>query len=68
MASKRYAQVNRKVCVACGTCLRGCPRAAIAVVKGCYAEVDPAVCVGCGLCAKACPADCIELKERGAAQ
>ena len=68
MASKRYAQVNRKVCVACGTCLRACPRGAIAVVKGCYAAIDPAVCVGCGLCAKACPADCIELKERGAAQ
>lgn len=68
MASKRYAQINRKICVACGTCLRVCPRGAITVVKGCYGAVDAAVCVGCGLCAKACPADCIELLERGAVQ
>ena len=64
MASKRYASVNRKDCVACGTCIRTCPRQAISVFRGCYAAVDTELCVGCGLCTKVCPTGCIELMNR----
>lgn len=64
MASKRYAEVDRAVCVACGTCASVCPKQAAAVPNGCWAVVDRAVCVGCGLCARACPANCIALVER----
>ena len=62
---RRMAVVDRSVCVACGVCMKNCPREAISVYRGCYATVDGARCVGCGLCAKVCPAGCIEIKERG---
>ena len=63
--SKRLAQVGRE-CVACGTCVKVCPRTAIRVASGVTARVDGALCVGCGRCAKVCPADVIALVERGA--
>ena len=65
---KKLAVVDRKVCVACGVCMKACPKGAISVYKGCYAMVEEAKCVGCGLCAKACPAGCIETKERSEAK
>ena len=63
--SKRLAQVGRE-CVACGTCVKVCPRTAIRVASGATARVDGALCVGCGRCAKVCPADVIDMVERGA--
>lgn len=62
--SKRLAQVGRE-CVACGTCMKVCPRAAIRVMSGVAAQVDGALCVGCGKCANVCPADVIAIVERG---
>ena len=64
---KKPAIVDMARCVACGACVKACPRGAVSVWKGCYAQVDPERCVGCGLCVKTCPAGCIEKKERGAA-
>ena len=61
---KRYAVPDRKICVACGVCLKACRKDAISIYKGCYAQVDENKCVGCGRCAKACPAGCIGIKER----
>lgn len=66
-SSRRFAKVNRAVCVACGTCASLCPKQAASIKNGCWAEIDTAICVGCGLCAKACPADCIALAERAVA-
>ena len=63
--SKRLAQVGRE-CVACGTCVKVCPRTAIRVASGVTARVDGALCVGCGRCAQVCPADVIDMVERGA--
>lgn len=60
---KKLAVPHRDVCVACGACIKVCPREAISVWSGCYAVVDEKKCVGCGLCAKTCPAGCIALKE-----
>lgn len=62
---KKIAVADKKVCVACGVCLKTCPKEAITIFRGCYAVVDDAKCVGCGLCAKACPAGCIAVAERG---
>ena len=64
---KKLAAPDRLVCVACGVCMKACPKAAISIYRGCYAVADAAKCVGCGLCAKACPAGCIETKERSEA-
>ena len=61
---KKLAVPNKKVCVACGVCLKACRKEAISIYKGCFAQVNAEVCVGCGLCAKACPAGCISVVER----
>lgn len=65
MGAKRYAQVQQKRCVSCGTCTKECPRDAVKVVHGCYAFVDTERCIGCRKCAKVCPVDCILILERG---
>ena len=61
---KKLAVPDRRICVACGVCLKACPKEAISVYRGCYAQVADNKCVGCGLCAAVCPAGCIAVKER----
>lgn len=65
---KKLALVNQNICVACGACMKACPREAISIYRGCYAMVDESKCVGCGLCSKTCPAGCIIIQERGASR
>ena len=65
---KKRASVNQTVCVACGVCMKSCPRGAISIYRGCYAVVEERKCVGCGLCGKACPASCISIGERSEAE
>lgn len=60
---RRVAQVDSSSCVACGCCVKVCPKAAIRIVKGVVARVDPGRCVGCGKCARECPASVIALQE-----
>ena len=60
--AKRKAVVSTKECVACGCCMKGCPRSAITVPKGVFAEINRDLCVGCGLCARECPASVITLE------
>ena len=50
-------------CVACGSCVKVCPKGAIKVYKGLYAQVDEALCIGCGKCAAECPAAIIVMEE-----
>ena len=64
MASKKYAKVNTKRCVACGVCVKECPKSAINIFKGCFAVIDEEICLGCGKCATNCPANSIEVLER----
>lgn len=63
--AKRKAVVNLQDCVACGCCMKICPRNAISIPKGIYAEIDSELCVGCGKCAKECPASVIVLEVIG---
>ncbi|MBT9775648.1 4Fe-4S dicluster domain-containing protein [Clostridium sp. MCC353] len=60
---KYKAIVNQDECVACGACVKVCPRKAISIYKGIFAAVDFAACVGCGLCVGTCPASVIEKTE-----
>lgn len=60
--AKRKAVVSTKECVACGCCMKVCPRGAITVPRGVFAEINRNLCVGCGLCAKECPASVITLE------
>ena len=62
--AKRYAEVLKKECVACGTCVKACPKDAITVWKGLWAKVNENTCIGCGKCAKVCPADVISMKKK----
>ena len=61
--NRRQAVVEKKDCVACGCCIKVCPKQAITVIKGLFAQVDTDRCVGCGKCAKECPASVIEMRE-----
>lgn len=65
---KKLAVIDRSICVACGVCVKGCPRSAISIHRGCYAMVNADKCVGCGLCGSTCPAGCISTAERSAAK
>lgn len=65
---KKLAFVDKNICVACGVCVKTCPKGALSIYRGCYAQVDADKCVGCGLCGKACPANCITVKERSEAK
>lgn len=60
--AKRKAVVSTKECVACGCCMKVCPRSAITVPKGVFAEINRELCVGCGLCTRECPASVITLE------
>ena len=62
---KKVAVVDRRVCVACGVCVKTCLKGALQISRGCFAVVAEEKCVGCGLCGKACPAGCITRTERG---
>lgn len=59
---KRKAIVSVPDCVACGCCIKVCPRGAITVPKGVCAEVNKELCIGCGKCAKECPASIITME------
>lgn len=59
----RKASVARSYCVACGCCVKVCPREAIYVERGVAAKVDVEKCIGCGKCARECPATVIVIEE-----
>ncbi len=61
--TRRQAQVDQSLCVACGCCVKVCPLAAIQVFHGLWAQVDRERCVGCGKCARECPASVIAIQE-----
>ncbi len=61
--AKRMAVVSPE-CVACGSCMKVCPRQAISVPKGIIAQVDPDKCIGCGKCSLECPARLISIHAK----
>ena len=51
----KYKAINEQNrCVACGVCVKVCPKDAISIYKGCYAQIDEEKCIGCGSCVKSC--------------
>lgn len=49
----KYKAINEQNrCVACGVCVKICPKDAISIYKGCYAQIDEEKCIGCGICEK----------------
>ena len=60
---RRKAWVEEPLCVACGCCVKVCPKGAIQIYKGSFAQVAEELCVGCGKCVKECPASVVQLRE-----
>ncbi|MHB1152522.1 MAG: ATP-binding protein [Eubacteriales bacterium] len=58
----RKAKIDIKSCVACGSCVKVCPKAAIKTIKGKYAQVHEEKCIGCSKCKVTCPASVIEIE------
>lgn len=59
---KRKATVKTEECVACGCCVKVCPKNAISILKGMFSVIDHELCIGCGKCAKECPASIITIE------
>ncbi len=59
----RKANVDKSLCVSCGSCVKVCPKGAISVINGLYADVDTQKCIGCGRCKIECPASVITIIE-----
>ena len=59
---KKKATVSIRECVACGCCMKVCPRGAITIPKGINSQIDRDLCVGCGKCVVECPASVIRLE------
>ncbi len=65
MTQSRYiAWSEHDRCVACGVCMKTCPRDAITIHHGLWSQVDTEKCIGCGKCVKTCPAGVIHRIER----
>jgi pyruvate formate lyase activating enzyme len=51
----------REKCQQCGTCIKTCPKQALAFNEEGYVEVDRLKCDGCGECIAACPNSALEI-------
>ena len=60
--TRKKTVVSIQDCVACGCCMKVCPRNAITIPNGIHAVIDRERCVGCGICTKECPASIITLE------
>lgn len=47
--AKYKAQSEQDRCVACGVCVKVCPKDAVSIYRGCYAVVNEDLCIGCGI-------------------
>jgi Pyruvate/2-oxoacid:ferredoxin oxidoreductase delta subunit len=54
------ANVDQKLCTACGACVDACVCSAIQIENG-SARVNEEECIGCGVCVRECPVDAIKI-------
>lgn len=58
----QYPQVNRSLCIGCGSCVAACPEGdVLAVVWGKAEVINGDRCVGHGLCETACPVSALKV-------
>lgn len=61
--SRFRAEVDREVCIACGTCEQRCYVGAVKLADENSATVDSEKCIGCGVCQVTCPSGAIKMIE-----
>lgn len=54
-------QVNKHLCIGCGTCINNCPVNAIVFDANRKAEINDDICIGCSKCIGVCPKGAIEI-------
>ena len=59
--SSLHPEIDPKLCLGSGSCIKACPEGAIGMIKGKAVLINPTVCIGHGACAAACPHDAIPL-------
>jgi len=59
--SSLHPEIDPKLCLGSGSCIKACPEGAIGMIKGKAVLVNPTVCIGHGACAAACPHNAITL-------
>jgi formate hydrogenlyase subunit 6/NADH:ubiquinone oxidoreductase subunit I len=58
-------EIDIDACLFCGTCMRKCPSACLAVDKANFRwELNPYNCVICGACVEVCPKKCLHLNNK----
>jgi len=58
-----YAEVDSKLCTACGTCVDLCQMEAVTLEEE-TVNINLDRCIGCGICVANCPSDALELKRK----
>lgn len=54
-----HYEIDQKVCVGCGRCLRSCSAGAIAGIGGKPHSIHAGKCIGCGKCFEICPVNAV---------
>lgn len=62
-SSKPELMYKLKRCIACGECIKNCPRGAISKI-GQHVSIDRKLCSLCGKCARACPSEALVVVGR----
>ncbi|MBR0385755.1 MAG: 4Fe-4S binding protein [Erysipelotrichaceae bacterium] len=55
-------EVNKEICIGCGSCVGVCPVEAISLDEEGKAESNSEICIDCGACMGTCPMSAIEQK------
>ncbi len=59
--SSRHPEINPRLCLGSGGCIKACPESAIGMINGKAVLINPASCIGHGDCEAAYPHDAITL-------
>ncbi len=59
--SSLHPEINPKLCLGSGSCIKACPEEAIGMIKGKAVLINPTLCIGHGACVVSCPHDAITL-------
>ncbi len=59
--SSLHPEIDPRLCLGAGSCIKACPENAIGMIKGKAVLINPTHCIGHGACAVSCPHHAIKL-------